>query len=131
MKVDQIIETCLYAEDLDAVERFYHRVLGLVPFSRVKDRHVFFRCKNSVFLVFNPTKTAVTGGDVPPHGAQGSGHVAFGMRREDISAWRDRLRQHGVPIETEITWPSGGHSLYFRDPAGNSVELTMPQTWNL
>jgi catechol 2,3-dioxygenase-like lactoylglutathione lyase family enzyme len=39
--------------------------------------------------------------------------------------------QHGVEIEAEVTWPSGGQSIYFRDPAGNSVELATPQTWNL
>lgn len=25
----------------------------------------------------------------------------------------------------------GGRSLYFSDPAGNSVELTTPQLWNI
>ena len=129
MQAGRIVETCLYAADLEAAEAFYSNVLGLKPFSRVKERHVFFRCGDSVFLVFNPNKTAEAGGDVPPHGAHGPGHVAFAMRKEDIPAWRDHLQAHNVPIETEITWPSGGYSLYFRDPAGNSVELTMPQTW--
>jgi catechol-2,3-dioxygenase len=36
-----------------------------------------------------------------------------------------------VPIEIEITWPGGGHSIYFRDPAGNSIELATAKTWNL
>ncbi len=29
MKVQRILETCLYVEDLDAAERFYVDVLGL------------------------------------------------------------------------------------------------------
>jgi catechol 2,3-dioxygenase-like lactoylglutathione lyase family enzyme len=49
--------------------------------------------------------------------------------KEDIPTWREHLGQNGVEIEMEVTWPSGGHSLFFRDPAGNSVELTTPQTW--
>ncbi len=130
MQPDGIVETCLYADDLAAAENFYTTVLGLTPFSRVEGRHVFFRCGSGVFLVFNPTKTAESGGDVPSHGAHGPGHVAFGMQPADIPAWRERLQAHQVAIEKEITWPSGGHSLYFRDPAGNSVELTMAQTWD-
>ena len=35
----------------------------------------------------------------------------------------------GVPIEAEIAWPQGGHSLYVRDPASNSVELATPSIW--
>ena len=48
-----------------------------------------------------------------------------------MAAWREQLRQQGVTIEQELTWPSGGQSLYFRDPAGNSVELATPATWRL
>ena len=35
----------------------------------------------------------------------------------------------GVAIEAEVEWPSGGRSLYFRDPAGNVVELAPPTLW--
>jgi len=129
MQVERILETCLYANDLETAETFYTEVLGLKPFSRVKGRHVFFRCGDGVFLLFNPDKTAEPGGEVPAHGAHGAGHIAFAMKEGDISAWRERLAAHQVPIEREITWPSGSTSLYFRDPAGNSVELTLAQTW--
>jgi hypothetical protein len=36
----------------------------------------------------------------------------------------------GVAIEQEVDWPRGGKSLYFRDPAGNSVELLTPGVWH-
>jgi len=131
MQVKQILETCLYVDNLVEAEAFYSRVLGFVAFSRVEDRHVFFRCGNGVFLLFNPAKTRQPAGDVPTHGTDGPGHVAFAMQESDVPAWRAHLRQNGVEIETEITWPNGGYSIYFRDPAGNSVELTTPQTWGL
>jgi catechol 2,3-dioxygenase-like lactoylglutathione lyase family enzyme len=34
-----------------------------------------------------------------------------------------------VEIEREITWPLGGRSVYFRDPAGNSVEFVEGEIW--
>ncbi len=131
MQVERVLETCLYVDDLEAAEAFYSRVLGLEPFSRVEGRHVFFRCGQGVFLLFNPAKTQQSGGDVPTHGAQGPGHVAFAVPEAELPAWREHLRRHGVVIEREITWPGGGYSIYFRDPAGNSVELATPQTWGL
>lgn len=133
MQVEQILESCLYVDDLAIAETFYTRILGLEAFSSVKGRHVFFRCGRGVFLLFNPARTIKPEGDipVPGHGAHGPGHVAFAMHPDDIPIWREHLKQNNVSIETEIAWPSGGYSIYFRDPAGNSVELATPQTWRL
>jgi catechol 2,3-dioxygenase-like lactoylglutathione lyase family enzyme len=36
-----------------------------------------------------------------------------------------------VAIEQEMDWPRGGRSFYFRDPAGNSLELATPKIWGL
>ena len=132
--VDRILEACLYATDLDAVELFYVNVLGLNRFSAVPGRHVFFRCGDGMFLVFNPARTSaeaslVGGSPVPTHGATGAGHVAFAVSDADIDAWRARLVGAGVTIESEVTWPRGGRSLYIRDPAGNCVELASPKLW--
>jgi catechol 2,3-dioxygenase-like lactoylglutathione lyase family enzyme len=127
----RVIETCLYSSDLAAAEEFYRVVLELDVLSKVDGRHVFFRCGDGVFLLFNPNATSAPGGAVPPHGAQGPGHIAFAIAGAEVPAWRERLHQRGVAIEAELTWPSGGQSLYFRDPSGNSVELTTPRTWGL
>jgi catechol 2,3-dioxygenase-like lactoylglutathione lyase family enzyme len=127
-----VLEACLYARDLASCERFYAAVLGLKPFAREADRHVFFRTGGAqVFLLFNPDRTAQPGGalQVPPHGATGPGHVAFAIAESDIEGWQARLGAHGVPIEADIEWPRGGRSLYVRDPAGNSVELATSSLW--
>ena len=130
-----VLETCLYASDLDAAERFYRDVIGLEPFARVAGRHVFFRCgPRAVFLVFNPAATEQPneGGTlVPTHGARGPGHVAFAIAEGELQAWRDRLTTHGIAIEAEVGWPRGGRSLYVRDPAGNSVELAPAKIWGV
>lgn len=127
----QVLESCVYAADLDAAERFYTSVLGLERITRVEGRHVFFRCGRGVFLVFNPEQTEHGTGGIPPHGARGPGHVAFAAREAELGAWRERLRETGTGIEAETEWPGGGRSLYFRDPAGNSVELATPRVWSL
>ncbi len=130
MRAGEILEACVYAGDLDAAERFYTTVLGMEVIARVPGRHVFFRCGGRVFLVFNPERTR-EGGPVPGHGAEGAGHVCFAMREGELEAWRAHLQAHGVEIESDYTWPGGGRSLYFRDPAGNSVELGTPAIWRL
>ena len=131
---DGVLEAALYVRDLLAAEQFYRDVLGLRVIASQPGRHVFFRCGRTVLLVFNPTETAsetvlVSGNAIPKHGAPGAGHIAFSVEPSALPAWRERLRQAGVPIETEIAWPQGGHSLYIRDPAGNSVELATPSIW--
>jgi catechol 2,3-dioxygenase-like lactoylglutathione lyase family enzyme len=127
--VEAIVETAVYADDLDAAERFYAGVLGLPVVGREAGRQVFFRAgAGSMLLVFDLAAT-LRGGTLPPHGATGPGHVALGVRPETLDGWRRHLTAHGIGIEQEYTWPRGGHSLYFRDPAGNLVELVTPGVW--
>lgn len=128
MQVGEILETCIYTDDLDAARTFYRDVLGLEIVLHEPKRHIFFRCGGRFFLVFNPAETSDEG-DVPSHGAAGSCHVAFAVPHAEMTQWRQRLEAHGVAIEMDYEWPQGGRSLYFRDPAGNSVELAAPAIW--
>lgn len=129
MKAMRIFETALYAKDLAAAERFYCEVLGLEVVSRLEKRGVAFRCGQGVLLVFDPKRTRVPDREVPTHGADGEGHVAFAIPQSELDAWRRHLQERGVSIEVEVEWPEGGQSIYFRDPAGNSVELAPPTLW--
>ena len=127
-----ILETVLYAPDLDAAEAFYRDVLDLTPFTKVPGRHLFYRCGNQVLLLFNPSATrdvSTAGIPVPTHGADGRGHVCFRANADDIADWHDRLTANGVEIEMDFEWPQGGRSIYFRDPAGNSLEFAEPRIW--
>lgn len=128
-----ILEASLYVSDLDAAENFYGDLLGLECIQRVGNRHVFFRCGNAVVLLFNAAETVKPPGNprlpVPPHGAHGPGHLCFTQSREDLLHMRARLLAAGVEIEAEFDWPSGAHSVYFRDPDGNSLEIAEPHLW--
>ncbi len=129
MKLGQLSEASIYANDLTAAEKFYRDVLGLEKIFSLEDRGVAFRCGATVLLVFDPARTRVPDSGVPPHGANGEGHIAFVIDDSEFESWRSRLMDCGVAIEAEVQWPSGGRSLYFRDPAGNVIELAPPALW--
>jgi len=131
MKVDQVLETCLYVDDLSRAEQFYREVLGLEVESRQEGRHVFFHCGDQMLLLFNPLASRESADHFPPHGAFGPSHVAFGVPEAELNAWKLWLEQHHVAIEKVIDWPGGGRSLYFRDPARNNLELATPKIWGL
>ena len=131
MQVCHILETCLYVDDLAKAEHFYGQVLGLAVESRQEGRHVFFHCGSRMLLLFNPLASRDSAGDFPPHGAFGPGHLAFGILEADLPSWIDRLERQGVAVEKVIKWPRGGRSLYFRDPAGNSLEIATPKIWGI
>lgn len=127
-KVTRIFETVLYADDLDAARRFYGTVMGL-DVLQSSDLFITLRCGEGVLLVFDADKSGKPGRSVPAHGARGEGHIAFGVPEADLDRWRDHLVAHGVEIEDEVEWKVGGVSIYFRDPAGNSIELAPPTLW--
>src|SRR5581483_2718369 len=97
---------------------------------RIGDVGVAFRLPDGgLFLLFDPELAARSGRPVPPHGAVGEGHVAFSVPAGELDAWLERLRARGIDVELDTTWRAGGRSLYFRDPAGNSVELVEGEAW--
>ena len=131
----QVLETAIYTDDLDAAEAFYGGILGLEKIARAGNRHVFYRCGPGVLLIFNPDETEIpsTGGplSMPPHGARGPGHLCFRAEAAELDDWKARLEAAGVEIESDMEWPQGGRSIYFRDPAGNSLEFTEARIWGI
>ena len=126
--IDRVLETILYARDLEAAERFYGDILRLELDSRKTGLFVFFKCGGGMLLLFHP-EGARQGRSVPAHGAEGPGHVCFAVPEAALDGWRTHLERAGVAIEQEVEWPRGGRSFYFRDPAGNSLELATPRIW--
>lgn len=130
-----ILETVLYADDLDAAEQFFGGLLGLEKVTRSGNRHVFFRCGEGMLLLFNPAESVKPPGNpampVPAHGTRGDGHMCFGASAEEIKAMEKALRAAGIEIEADFSWPGGGRSIYVRDPAGNSIEFSEPRIWGI
>ncbi len=129
------LESALYAEDLAAAARFWTEVIGLSEIARQPGRHVFFRCGAQVLLIFRAHATQVPPRPdarlpVPAHGTTGPGHFCMAAAESTFDNWRKHLESHGIEIEADFTWPQGGRSIYFRDPAGNSIEIADPAIWN-
>lgn len=126
--MEGVHETVLYAEDVSALAAFYSEVVGLAQIEPPDEHSAAFQFGDgNVLLVFDPGRTSVAGRFVPAHGATGDGHVAF--RVSDLDGAAADLRARDVEIEREITWPKGGRSVYFRDPANNSVEFVEGEIW--
>ena len=124
-----VLETSLYADDLDAAEQFYGEVLGLEVVLRTEGNHVSFRCGTGVVHVFNPVSSRARK-SLPAHGADGPIHVAFGVPTDQLAAWRRHFNRHDVAVEHTKQWDEGQRSIYVRDPAGNSVELVSNTLWS-
>ena len=132
----RVLESGLYAENLEETAAFYADVLGLERIAEAAGRHVFFRAGEGVVLLFRATATRQPPAPgarvpVPPHGADGAGHLCFAASAAEIERWRGRLQAAGVDIEADFEWPQGGRSIYFRDPAGNSLEMAEPRIWGI
>ncbi len=132
----RVLESSLYAENLEETADFYAGVLGLERIAEAEGRHVFFRAGDAVVLLFRPSATRQPPAPdarvpVPPHGADGHGHLCFAADAAGIEHWRGRLQAAGIEIEADFEWPQGGRSIYFRDPAGNSLEMAEPRIWGI
>ena len=132
-RLGAILETALYVGDLDVSHDFYARVLGFEQFLRDERMCAMGVPGAGVLLLFrrggsaNPSQTPQ--GTIPAHDGRGTLHLAFSIPRNEIDAWATHLAAERVPLESRITWPAGGTSLYFRDPDNHSVEVATPGRW--
>jgi catechol 2,3-dioxygenase-like lactoylglutathione lyase family enzyme len=134
-RINGIVESCLFSSDLPRSVRFYQDQLGLRLLESGEGLCVFSVADKQVLLIFRgggklePIPTP--GGMIPPHGAAGQLHFAFAISKADLAAWEERLLAQGIKIESKVNWPTGGQSLYFRDPDNHLVELATPGIWEV
>jgi catechol 2,3-dioxygenase-like lactoylglutathione lyase family enzyme len=134
-RINSVVETCLYSRDLPRSVRFYQDQLGLRLLESGERLCVFSVADRQVLLLFRSGGTLepihTPGGMIPPHDASGQLHIAFAVSKEDFGAWERHLPARGIPIESKVSWPMGGQSLYFRDPDNHLVELATPGIWEV
>ena len=134
-RINGVVETCLYSDDLPRSVRFYQDQLGLRLLESGERLCVFSAADKQVLLIFRSGGTLepvpTPGGMIPPHDAAGQLHIAFAVSKEDFAAWEKHLVARGITIESKVSWPTGGQSIYFRDPDDHLVELATPGIWEV
>lgn len=105
----------LTIKNLEEVLAFYTEVLGFVVEWRPDPDNVYLRSHGD--------NLALHRGD--PEGAGALDHLGFLVPRpEDVDAWAERIKGAGVTLEKEVkTHRDGARSFYFRDPAGNLIQI--------
>lgn len=129
-----ILETCIYVEDVERSREFYGRIFGFKSMlegeSRICPLDV---APGQVLILFKrggtPTDIPVGGGYIPAHDGEGRQHFAFAIPPGALEDWKTFLAEHDVQVQSEVNWPQGGRSIYFRDPDGLVVELATPGLW--
>jgi catechol 2,3-dioxygenase-like lactoylglutathione lyase family enzyme len=133
LRLDRVLETCLYVDDLDRASQFYEQVLDLAALTSDGRFRAYDVGGASVLLLFKRGATRETvrmpGGTIPPHDGHGPLHMAFAVAADALDDWERRLAGHGVAIEGRTRWTRGGASIYFRDPDGHLLELATPGLW--
>jgi catechol 2,3-dioxygenase-like lactoylglutathione lyase family enzyme len=121
--ISGVAEVALYVEDLERATKFYTEVLGLPLTAAFGEARFLQTGPNSTLILFTIEGIENRVSVIPAHGARGDQHVALAVPAAEMDAWRERLQAHGVEIEHEQDWSQGTHSIYFRDPDNNSLEL--------
>ena len=128
-----ILETSLYVADLQRSAAFYEALFGFPVLYADRRMCAMAVREGQVLLLFQQggsLRDAVTpGGLVPGSDGRGQLHVAFAVTRDALPAWEEQLAEAGIAVESTVTWPKGGISLYFRDPDGHVLELATPGLW--
>jgi catechol 2,3-dioxygenase-like lactoylglutathione lyase family enzyme len=127
-----VLETSLYVSELERSRSFYTRLFGFRVMHQDQRFCALEVCGRHVLLLFHKDENGAVetpGGLIPSHSGRGSLHLAFAIGRDDLDAWDRRLDQQEIPIESRVTWPRGGKSLYFRDPDDHLIELVTPGVW--
>jgi catechol 2,3-dioxygenase-like lactoylglutathione lyase family enzyme len=134
-RLNGIIETSIYVDDLDRAAGFYETVLGLAPLLRMERLYAYDVGGANVLLVFKRGASAhdmaMPNGLIPGHDSTGRIHVCFAISAEELAEWEERLEAHKVVVEGRVDWPAGGKSVYFRDPDGHMLELATPGLWRI
>jgi len=128
-KLDGILESSLYVDDLPRSVRFYQDIFGFPVISDFGERGCAMHAgPRQVLLLF---KKGASRTILSPHDGDGELHIAFAIPAAELAAWESWLAKQGITVEEKRSWELGGWSLYFRDPDRHLLELATPDVWSV
>jgi catechol 2,3-dioxygenase-like lactoylglutathione lyase family enzyme len=128
-KLDGILESSLYVDDLPRSVRFYQEIFGFPVISDFGERGCAMHAgPRQVLLLF---KKGASRTILSPHDGDGELHIAFAIPAAELAAWESWLGNHGIAVEEKRSWEGGGWSVYFRDPDRHLLELATPGIWSV
>lgn len=103
-------------DDVDKAIAFYVDVLGMTKLDRPDFGFpgAWLECGGQQVHLLQVDNHAAPEG---PH---------FALRVDDIEKTRDMLIERGVAISDVLDFPGAGRQAFFKDPAGNLIELNQP-----
>ena len=111
------------------MERFYSEVLGLREVTRWDDG-VAYRVGAGILLIFDRERLGPADrAPFAPRGDRLGACMSARPRRGNTRPGSSGCRAEGVTIDHEASWPGGARSVYFRDPAGNLLEIADRDLW--
>jgi glyoxylase I family protein len=121
----------LCSVNVRAMDEFYRTVLDMKPEPSLKATRVVDQgyAGNVAFITDGTIQVHVAEKDLKVGFRTGQainplerGHLAF--RTDDISAFKKRLEEKGIPFSNYGAWAmSGWEQIFFYDPDGNIVEV--------
>lgn len=127
-KIDGILESSLYVDDVGRSIGFYQHIFGFPVISNFGGRGCALEAgPRQVLLLFRKgASTEIQS----PHDGDGELHLAFAIAASELARWEGWLAENGIAVEEKRTWEAGGQSLYFRDPDRHLLELATPGVWS-
>src|SRR5215204_2294806 len=132
MKINKVVETCIYSSDLESMKKFYVGILGLSVIQEEGDKLIFLKAGKSMLLIFDPLRTSINNDKLPTHGAMtppSSIHFAMEIEEQEYQPCKELLTTKCFGKEKGVKWNSKSKSPFFRGPADNLGELITPGGW--
>lgn len=108
----------LYVRDLDAAERFYMDLLGMLVEWRPDADNVYLTSGNDNLALHRTDRICDAGGQILDH-------IGFILKTpQDVDAWYDFLQANGVEMKSDArTHRDGARSFYCVGPEGVMVQM--------
>jgi catechol 2,3-dioxygenase-like lactoylglutathione lyase family enzyme len=112
--IDHVV---LHVKDVQRSKKFYTEVLGMTPY-REDDGQVFLHAGRQGVALFRKD------GGAPLTAGNDLNHLALNVVSGSYETLKAELEKHGVAVTGR---PGEDRCIYFRDPDGHRLQLTLPR----